>query len=475
MKVITRFAPSPTGYLHIGGARTALFNWLYARHHGGKFLLRIEDTDRVRSTDEAIEKIYEGMKWLGLDWDEEAVSQFSCQERHVAMAKKLLDEGKAYYCYCNAEELNEMRDKARAEGRTAAYNGKWRDADPADAPEGIAPTIRLKTPNDGATTIHDEVQGEITVEHTQLDDMVLLRSDGTPTYMLSVVIDDHDMGITHIIRGDDHLTNAFRQKMLYDALGWDTPTFAHLPMIHGPDGKKLSKRHGAMGVEAYRDMGYLPEAMRNYLLRLGWGHGDDEIIPTKQAIKWFDLEHIGKSPSRFDFDKIDSINAHYMTKMKPAELTNMIIPIITDKLEYAPSKQAIKWITSGMPDLVERAKRLPDLANEALFYAHVRPLPLDDRAEEILTDEARSILASLSIELAKLSDFSAENIEVAVKAFVKGNGLKFGNVGMPLRAALTGTGNSPSITHVAAILGKDETLARLADIMEIVEYNCSQK
>ena len=466
MDVITRFAPSPTGYLHIGGARTALFNWLFARHHGGKFLLRIEDTDRARSTDDAIEKIYEGMKWLGLEWDGDAISQFARRDRHVEVAEELVAQGKAYYCYCTPEELEEMREKARAEGSGASYDGRWRDRDPSEAPEGVAPTVRLKTPETGESVINDAVQGEIRVDHAQLDDMILLRSDKTPTYMLSVVVDDHDMNITHIIRGDDHLTNAFRQKMLYDAMGWETPVFVHLPLIHGPDGKKLSKRHGATGAEAYRDMGYLPEALLNYLLRLGWSHGDDEIIPRDKAIEWFDLEHVGKSPSRFDFDKIDSINAHYMAEMDNAELTKLLVPFLTEKLETAPSEQALTWMTEGMDDLVERAKRLPDLADEALFYARLRPLPLDERAQQILDDKARTVLSKLKDSLAALDSFTADDVDAAVKAFVKDEGLKFGKVGMPLRAALTGTGSSPSITHVAAILGKEETLARLEDVIE---------
>lgn len=359
-----------------------------------------------------------------------------------------------------------MREKARAEGGSASYDGRWRDRDSSEAPEGVAPTVRLKTPETGESIITDAVQGEIRVDHAQLDDMILLRSDKTPTYMLSVVVDDHDMNITHIIRGDDHLTNAFRQKMLYDAMGWDTPVFVHLPLIHGPDGKKLSKRHGATGAEAYRDMGYLPEALLNYLLRLGWSHGDDEIIPLDKAIEWFDLEHVGKSPSRFDFDKIDSINAHYMAEMDNDELTKLLVPFLTEKLETEPSEQALAWMTQGMDDLVERAKRLPDLADEALLYARIRPLPLDERAQQILDDDARNVLSKLKDSLAALDSFTADDVDAGVKAFVKEEGLKFGKVGMPLRAALTGTGSSPSITHIAAILGKEETLARLEDVIE---------
>ncbi len=466
MSVITRFAPSPTGYLHIGGARTALFNWLYARRHGGKFLLRIEDTDRARSTEDAIEKIYDGMKWLGLDWDGEAVSQFARRDRHAEIAQQLVAEGKAYYCYCTPEELEEMREKARAEGRSTTYDGRWRDRDPSEAPDGVPPVIRIKAPRTGETVIQDAVQGEVRVENTQLDDMVLLRSDGTPTYMLSVVVDDYDMKVTHIIRGNDHLTNTFRQIMIYDAMGWETPIFAHLPLIHGADGKKLSKRHGATGVESYREMGYLPEALRNYLLRLGWSHGDEEIIPTDKAIEWFDLEHIGQSAARFDFDKLDSLNAHYMAQTPHKELARMILPFLTEKLGHAPSDTAMQWIESGMGDLIERAKRLTELADEALFYAQPRPLPLTEKAGNILDDNARKRLADIKPQLKALDVFTAENIEAAVKAFIKENGLKFPEIGMPLRAALTGSGSSPSVTHIAAILGKEETLARLDDAIE---------
>jgi glutamyl-tRNA synthetase len=312
MTVVTRFAPSPTGYLHIGGARTALFNWLYARHTGGTFLLRIEDTDRARSTDAATAAIFDGLKWLGLDHDGEAVSQFSRRERHAEVARSLLEKGQAYYCYATPDELTAMREAQREAGQAQRYDGRWRDRDPAQAPAGVQPTIRLRAPQTGETVVEDRVQGTVTVANDQMDDMVLLRGDGTPTYMLSVVVDDHDFGVTHIIRGDDHLTNAFRQNQLYSAMGWAAPIFAHIPLIHGPDGKKLSKRHGALGVEAYRDMGYLPETLRNYLLRLGWAHGDDEIISTEQAIQWFDLPGIGRSPSRLDFAKLDNLNGHYI-------------------------------------------------------------------------------------------------------------------------------------------------------------------
>ncbi len=333
--VVTRFAPSPTGFLHIGSTRTALFNWLYAKHHNGKFLLRIEDTDRKRSTEEAVDAIYGGMKWLGLDWDEEAISQFSRRQRHTEIAQQLLDDGQAYYCYCSPDELAEMREQARAAGSTRLYDGTWRDRDPGDGPAGIDPVVRLKAPLDGETTLNDQIQGAVTVANGQLDDMILLRADGTPTYMLAVVVDDHDMLISHVIRGDDHLTNTFRQIQIYRALGWKLPTFAHMPLLHGSDGTKLSKRHGALGVEAYRDMGFLPEALNNYLLRLGWSHGDDEIISREQAIKWFDLDAIGKGPARFDMDKLTSLNSHYISQAEDGRLVQLILPLISENLDGA--------------------------------------------------------------------------------------------------------------------------------------------
>ena len=331
MTVVTRFAPSPTGFLHIGGARTALFNWLFARHHGGTFLLRIEDTDRARSTEAAVEAILDGLKWLELDWDGDAVSQFQRRDRHAEVAHQMMAAGHAYRCYASPEELEAMRAEQKAAGQPMRYDGRWRDRDPAEAPAGISPVIRLKAPQEGETVLADHVQGEVRVQNAQLDDMVLLRADGTPTYMLSVVVDDHDMNVTHVIRGDDHLTNTFRQIQIYRAMGWDLPQFAHIPLIHGADGAKLSKRHGALGVDAYRDMGYLPEAVRNYLLRLGWGHGDDEIISTEQAIEWFDLGGIGRSPSRFDFAKLDNLNAHYMRLADDARLVSLIVPLIEAK------------------------------------------------------------------------------------------------------------------------------------------------
>src|SRR5437763_6554443 len=368
MTVNTRFAPSPTGYLHIGSARTALFNWLYSRHHGGRFLLRIEDTDRQRSTEPAIAAIIDGLQWLGLDWDGDVVYQFARAERHAQVARELVVKGHAYYCYASPAELEAMRAAARAAGQPIRYDGRWRDRDPAEAPAGIKPVIRLKAPQKGETVVQDKVQGEVRVANEQLDDMVLLRSDGTPTYMHSVVVDDHDMGITQVIRGDDHLTNTFRQIQLYDAIGWEKPEFAHIPLIHGPDGSKLSKRHGALGVEAYRDMGYLPEAMRNYLLRLGWAHGDDEIIPTSAAIEWFTLEGIGRSPGRFDVKKLDSVNGHYIREMDDAALTAELVAFVErHHPEQRFTEAARARLRAAMPVLKSRGKTLIELAEKAQF------------------------------------------------------------------------------------------------------------
>ena len=367
MSVVTRFAPSPTGFLHIGGARTALFNWLYARHHGGAFRLRIEDTDRSRSTQHAVDAIFEGLTWLGIDWDEEAVFQFSARSRHVAVAHRLVDEGKAYYCYCTPEELATLREQQRSAGEPVRYDGRWRDRPASDAPAGVKPTVRLKVPYEGETVLSDSVQGDVRVANSQLDDMVLLRADETPTYMLSVVVDDHDMGITHVIRGDDHLTNAFRQAQLYTACGWDLPTFAHIPLIHGPDGSKLSKRHGALGVEAYRAMGFLPEAMRNYLLRLGWGHGDDEIISDQQAVEWFDIVNVGRSPSRFDTHKLTHLNGVYLRAASDERLCQLITPILEESLESALTEDKRNLLTRAMPGLKERAKTVTELATLATF------------------------------------------------------------------------------------------------------------
>lgn len=464
MKVVTRFAPSPTGYLHIGSARTALFNWLFAKHHGGTFCLRIEDTDRARSTDQAVDAILDGMSWLGLDWDGETVFQFARAGRHAEVAKKLLDEGKAYLCYCTPEELEIMKAEAKEKGLPPRYNGFWRDRDASLAPQGVAPVVRLKMPQSGETTVPDLVQGEVKVAHSQLDDMVLLRGDGTPTYMLSVVVDDHDMGITHVIRGDDHLTNTFRQVQLYKACGWDVPHFAHIPLIHGSDGAKLSKRHGALGVDAYRDMGYLPEALRNYLLRLGWSHGDEEIIPTEKAIEWFDLDTVGRSAARFDFAKLDAINSHYLRQESSEALCDLIWPRFEEWLGVTPEESAKKWLIAGMDGLKLRAKTLKELVQASIFYVKKRPLSLaDDKAKSFLTAENNALLEELTVMLESLSDFSMEKVEEVVRTFVEAKGLKLGAVAQPLRVSITGSTVSPSLFEIMGILGKEESLARIKD------------
>ena len=463
-KVVTRFAPSPTGYLHIGGGRTALFNWLFSRHHGGSFLLRIEDTDRVRSTKEAVDAIIEGMKWLGLDWDGEPVFQFARMQRHAEIAHELVAKGKAYFCDMPPDELEKLRDEYMAAGKSPNLNAVLRQR--AEKNKTTSGVIRIKAPStqNDEMLVHDEVQGDVRVPYTQLDDMVLLRADGTPTYMLSVVVDDIDMGITHIIRGDDHLTNTFRQRMIYDAMGWQAPSFSHIPMIHGPDGAKLSKRHGAVGLEMYKDMGYLPEAMRNYLLRLGWGHGDTEIISTEEAVKIFDLKDIGKSPSRMDFAKLAHVNAHYMKECDDDRLMQLTIPFIENILGDKADEAGIKKFKTGLKDLRERAQTLIELAHAGIFYLKKRPLPLDEAAAKLLDAPTRALLAEMKQTLASLNSFDHQAIENSLKEFGAARGLKLGKVAMPLRAALTGTTNSPSIFHVAEILGKDETLARLSDV-----------
>ncbi|MBT5109558.1 MAG: glutamate--tRNA ligase [Rhodospirillaceae bacterium] len=462
MTVVTRFAPSPTGFLHIGGARTALFNWLYARHHGGQFLLRIEDTDRKRSTDEAIAAIVAGLRWLELDWDGEEVHQSHGVERHKAAAQQLLKEGKAYLCYCTPEELTEMREEARRNGQSMRYDGRWRDRDPAEAPVGVNPVVRLKAPQEGVTVVDDKVQGPVRVENTQLDDMILLRGDGTPTYMHSVVVDDHDMGVTHVIRGDDHLTNAARQTQLFAAFGWDIPTFAHIPLIHGPDGQKLSKRHGALGVEAYRDMGYLPAALRNYLLRLGWSHGDDELISTEQAVAWFDLDGVGRSPSRMDFAKLESVNAHYIHQSDTDALVDLIIGHLTVSLGAPISDDARGRILAGLEGLRQRAKTLIELADAAVIYVNRPVFPLTNaKAARLLENDGRELVTESANALSKIDNWSEETIESAVRSLAESHDLGFGKIAQPLRAALTGSNASPSIFEVMQALGKSETMARL--------------
>jgi len=461
--VVTRFAPSPTGFLHIGGARTALFNWLFARHHGGRFTLRIEDTDRARSTDAAIAAILDGMHWLGLDWDGEAVYQFARAKRHAAMAHDLLAQGRAYRCYASPQELTEMREQARREGRPTGYDGRWRDRDPAEAPNGVDPVIRLKAPRDGETVVDDLVQGQVTLANRQLDDMVLLRGDGTPTYMLSVVVDDHDMAISHVIRGDDHLTNAARQTSLYTALGWAPPQFAHIPLIHGADGAKLSKRHGALGIEAYRDLGYLPEALRNYLLRLGWSHGDDEIISTEQATAWFDLATVGKAAARFDMAKLDSLNGHYINARPDGDLVALSRPILEELIDRALSDEETGRLARAMAELKQRAKTLPELAEKALFITRPRPIDPTPKAAKLLDADARKRLGRLADRLEALADWTVADLETTVRTFADAEDAKLGKIAQPLRAALTGTTASPSIFAVLDILGRAESIGRIRD------------
>ena len=464
MTVVTRFAPSPTGFLHIGGARTALFNWLYARHHGGKYLLRIEDTDRKRSTPEAIEAIKDGLNWLGLDADGEVVYQSEGADRHAAVAQKLVEEGKAYLCFCTPEELEEMRNTAKAEGRPIGYDGTWRDRDPSEAPEGAKPVIRIRMPQTGETTIEDQVQGTVTIQNEQLDDFILLRADGTPTYMLSVVVDDHDMGITHVIRGDDHLTNAFRQYQLYQACGWNVPTFAHIPLIHGSDGAKLSKRHGALGVEAYRDeMGYLPEAVNNYLLRLGWSHGDEEIIPQEKAIEWFDLDSVGRSPSRFDFAKLENLNFHYMQETDNGRLVDLITPLMKGNVDETGRSRLL----AGMDGLKQRAKNILELAESSEFYLAPPTFPLTiPKAAKLIKEDSPALLKSLADALEGQTAWEEEPLEAALREFAESRELGFGKVAQPVRAALTGSNMSPGLFEVMAVLGRDESLNRLRSVPE---------
>src|SRR3984893_447462 len=439
--IVTRFAPSPTGFLHIGGARTALFNWLYARGRGGKMLLRIEDTDRERSTQGAIEAILDGLSWLGITWDGDTVYQFSRSARHREVAEELLAAGKAYRCYASPEELTEMREAARREGRSKLYDGRWRDRDPAEAPPGVKPVIRFKAPSAGETVIDDQVQGRVVWQNENLDDLVLLRSDGTPTYMLAVVVDDHDMGITHIIRGDDHFTNAARQKQIYDALGWSVPVMAHIPLIHGPDGSKLSKRHGALGVDAYRALGYLPAALRNYLVRLGWSHGDQEIFSTPEMVAAFDLPQIGRSPARFDFAKLESINGHYMRETADADLLaeiDRVLPHIAGGTALAAklTPELRKKLIAAMPGLKERAKTLLELIDGARFLISGRPIVLDDKAAALLSAEARAMLREIVADLEGVEPWTAEQAEQALRTFAERRGAKLGSVAQPLRAEI---------------------------------------
>lgn len=467
--VVTRFAPSPTGFLHIGGARTALFNWLYAKKHGGKMLLRIEDTDRERSTEAAIGAILDGLKWLELNWDGEVIYQFGRAARHREVAEQLLADGKAYRCYATAEELAAMREKARAEGRTRLYDGLWRDRDPATAPNDVKPTIRLRAPQTGETVIEDQVQGRVVWQNENLDDLVLLRGDGNPTYMLAVVVDDHDMGVTHVIRGDDHLINAARQKQIYDAMGWTLPSMSHIPLIHGPDGSKLSKRHGALGVDAYRAMGYLPAALRNYLVRLGWSHGDQEIFSTEEMIAAFDLASVGRAAARFDFAKLENLNGHYIRHADDQSLVKMFEDVLD---HVVPSRNELKaklddttraQLLKAMPALKERAKTLIELIDSAYFIFADRPLELDPKAQALLTEENRKLIGQLHSALEKVETWSGATTEAALRAFAEENALKLGAVAQPLRAALTGRTTSPGIFEVLDVLGRQESLGRLQD------------
>ncbi len=461
MNIVTRFPPSPTGFMHVGNARTAYFNWLYAKRNGGKFVVRIEDTDRARYKPEYVDAITNALSWMGLDHDGEITSQFANQARHAEIVQELLDKGQAYYCYCSPEELEEMRVTSKAEGRATYYDRRWRDRDASDAPKDIKPVVRIKAPLEGKMTVHDEVQGEVTVAAEQLDDFIILRSDGVPTYMLAVVVDDHDMGITHVIRGDDHLNNVFRQNVIYDAMGWSKPVYAHLPLILGPDGAKLSKRHGAASVEEFREMGYLPEALKNYLLRLGWSHGDDEIISDAQAIEWFDLKDINKSAGRFDYQKLDSVNDHYLNLRSADDLIGLMKPIFKKEYNIELSTQSAAWINAGIDELKERAKTIPDLAKEALFYATQPPYNLDEKAQKML-DEGKDILTHLSAKFEVQNDFSSEAVKnICMEIANEHAAGKLGKVGMPLRVALTGTTSSPTIFNVAEILRKKETCTRI--------------
>ncbi len=465
---VTRFAPSPTGFLHIGGARTALFNWAYANGNSGKMLLRIEDTDRERYTEGAVAAILDGLTWLGLNWDGEAVSQYGRMQRHAEVANEMLAKGNAYYCYCSPEELTAMREKAEAEKRPIRYDGTWRNRPASDAPTGIKPVIRFKSPQDGETVINDQAQGRVVIPNKDLDDLIILRSDGNPTYNLSVVVDDHDMGVTHIIRGVDHLTNAARQMQIYMAMGWTVPSMTHVPLIHGPDGAKLSKRHGALGVEAYRAMGYLPAALRNYLARLGWSHGDDEIFSTEELVRWFDLDGIGKSASRFDFAKLENLNGHYIRNTPDGELLAQFLsflphvengPAMLTKIDATMNAKLLK----ALPGLKDRAKTLVELMNSTGYLFAVRPLQMDDKAKALLNDEGKAAAKTLVELLTPITDWTAHALETAVKAHAEATGMKLGKLAQPLRAALTGTSTSPPIFDVLEVLGRDESLARISD------------
>ena len=457
--VITRFAPSPTGFLHIGSARTALFNYLFARHHNGKFLLRIEDTDKERSTNIAVEAIFSGLKWLGLDWDGEVIFQSKRNDLYKEAALKLLQDGKAYYCFTSQEAIERQRQKALENKQHFIFNSEWRDKDPSTYPTDIKPVIRLKTPREGNITIHDTLQGEVVIENSHIDDMVLLRADGSATYMLAVVVDDHDMGITHIIRGDDHLTNAARQIAIYQACGYEVPSMTHIPLIHGADGAKLSKRHGALGVEAYKDMGYLPESLCNYLLRLGWSHGDDEMISINQAIEWFNLDSLGKSPAKLDFAKMNSLNAHYLRMLDNDSLTSKTVEIL--KQNYKVSEQEIGYIKQAIPSLLVRSETLLDLAWLAQIYLVDSPIIYNQDAKEIIENCDKDLLKQVIESLSKLEKFDKESVQNKFTEIATNNGLKLNELMKPVRALITGMTASPSVFEIAEILGKENVLKRI--------------
>ncbi|MFD0908760.1 glutamate--tRNA ligase [Ruegeria arenilitoris] len=460
-QVVTRFAPSPTGYLHIGGARTALFNWLYARGRGGKFLLRIEDTDRERSTPEATEAILKGMSWLGLDHDGDVISQFEGAARHAEVAHQLLAEGKAYKCFATQEEIAAFREQARAEGKSTLFRSPWRDADPSTHPDRPF-VVRIKAPQDGTTVIRDKVQGDVTIRNDQLDDMVLLRSDGTPVYMLAVVVDDHDMGVTHVIRGDDHLNNAARQMMIYEAMGWKVPVWAHIPLIHGPDGKKLSKRHGALGAQEYQSMGYPAAGMRNYLARLGWSHGDDEFFTDEQAKEWFDLDGIGKSPARFDLKKLENLCGQHIAISDDAALRQEIEEYLDAAGLPALTGTQSDDLERAMYCLKDRARTFPELLEKAHFALTSRPIQRDEKAEKALSSVSDGILDQLTPQLQNAS-WTRNELEETLNSFAEANGLKFGKLAGPLRAALAGRAVTPSVFDMMLVLGRDEAIARISD------------
>ncbi|MEM9277010.1 MAG: glutamate--tRNA ligase [Pseudomonadota bacterium] len=466
--VVTRFAPSPTGFLHIGGARTALFNWLYAKANNGKMLLRIEDTDRARSSQEAVDAILDGLSWLGLDWDGDPISQFANASRHREVAQAMIENGSAYKCYCTPEEVEAMREKARAEGRAPKYDGTWRDRDPATAPENVPYVVRLRAPLEGETVVEDKVQGTVRFPNKDLDDFVLLRSDGTPTYMLAVVVDDHDMGVTHIIRGDDHLTNAARQTLIFRGMNWDVPVMAHIPLIHGADGAKLSKRHGAIGAEAYRAMGYLPEALRNYLVRLGWSHGDDEIMSTEQMIEWFGFDGMNKAAARFDFAKLEALNSHYMREKPGEELLSDFLAVL-DEIDGGAfvrdnlSEQTREWLLKALPALTTRAKTFVELAHAAVFLFEKRPLKMDERAASLLDDNAKAAILEILPKFESINGWNHDSIDATIREFAGEKEMKLGQIAQPIRAALTGKATSPGAFDVLEIFGQEESISRLKD------------